>query len=120
MRENKKFKFMKKLGAGSFGSVYSVKKLSGIEANQIYAMKVCSKRNRSTTENELKILKMTSGCEFVVALKYAFQSSSKLFLCLELINIDLHKAMNYLRMLGIESDSILCIRNSSFFVEQLE
>ncbi len=80
--EEKDFELLKTVGKGSFGKVFQVKM---IENGQIYAMKVLSKekvvarKQYQHTLAERRILGNLSH-PFLVGLRYAFQSTTKLFM----------------------------------------
>jgi serine/threonine protein kinase len=81
------FDILKLIGKGAFGSVYIVKNKINQE---YYAMKVISKKllkkknNISYMKSERDILTKISH-PFIVALHYAFQTQSKLFLIMEFL-----------------------------------
>lgn len=79
------------LGLGGFGIVRRATKLSGKDKGTEYAMKSMSKDaiiRRSSGPNavstELKCLILLSGCKYICRLHYAFQSTTHLFMVLEL------------------------------------
>ncbi len=79
------------LGLGGFGVVRLVKKLSGPDRGIEYAMKSMSKSailKRSSgpaaVNTELNCLILLADCKYACQLHYAFQSSSHLFMVLEL------------------------------------
>lgn len=79
------------LGLGGFGMVRLVKKLSGPDRGTEYAMKSMSKSailKRSSgpaaVNTELSCLMLLVDCKYVCKLHYAFQSTSHLFMVLEL------------------------------------
>ena len=79
------------LGLGGFGMVRLVRKLSGHDRGTEYAMKSMSKSaivKRSSgpcaVNTELNCLILLTECTFICQLHYAFQSSSHLFMVLEL------------------------------------
>ncbi|XP_018907623.1 ribosomal protein S6 kinase beta-1 isoform X3 [Bemisia tabaci] len=85
----KDFELRKVLGKGGYGKVFQVCKLTGTDAGKIFAMKVLRKasivRNQKDTAHtkaERSILEAVKH-PFIVDLKYAFQTDSKLFLILE-------------------------------------
>uniref|UniRef100_A0AAR2L030 non-specific serine/threonine protein kinase n=1 Tax=Pygocentrus nattereri TaxID=42514 RepID=A0AAR2L030_PYGNA len=83
------FDFRKVLGQGSFGKVFLVKKLTGPDAGQLYAMKVLKKatlkvRDRVRTKMERDIL-VEVNHPFIVRLHYAFQTEGKLYLILDFL-----------------------------------
>lgn len=84
------FKNLRVLGQGSFGKVFLVKKVSGGDKNQLYAMKVLKKaalktRDRHRTKMERDIL-VSIDHPFIVKVFYGFQTDAKLYLVLEFIN----------------------------------
>ncbi|NXU49827.1 KS6A3 kinase, partial [Turnix velox] len=83
------FELLKVLGQGSFGKVFLVKKISGSDARQLYAMKVLKKatlkvRDRVRTKMERDILAEVNH-PFIVKLHYAFQTEGKLYLILDFL-----------------------------------
>lgn len=82
------FDLLKVLGKGSFGKVLQVRKK---DTNRVYAMKVLSKKDiikRHEVEHtmaERNILKHTNF-PFLVGLKFAYQTSDKLYLVLDFMN----------------------------------
>ena len=70
------FKFLEELGAGTFGKVFKVLKN---ESNEIYAMKILSKKKLINdfqlkyALTECNVLKKASKHPFIVTLHYAFQ-----------------------------------------------
>uniref|UniRef100_A0A1D5Q6C8 non-specific serine/threonine protein kinase n=1 Tax=Macaca mulatta TaxID=9544 RepID=A0A1D5Q6C8_MACMU len=83
------FELLKVLGQGSFGKVFLVKKISGTDARQLYAMKVLKKatlkvRDRVRTKMERDIL-VEVNHPFIVKLHYAFQTEGKLYLILDFL-----------------------------------
>ena len=79
------FELLKVIGKGSFGKVMQVRKKS---SNKIYAMKILKKdillkrRQILHTKTERKILEEIHN-PFITGLKYAFQTSTKLYLVME-------------------------------------
>ncbi|KAJ7996725.1 hypothetical protein DPEC_G00240010 [Dallia pectoralis] len=85
----KQFDLRKVLGEGSFGKVFLVKKVTGPDAGQLYAMKVLKKatlkvRDRARTKMERDIL-VEVNHPFIVRLHYAFQTEGKVYLILEFL-----------------------------------
>ncbi|XP_073686417.1 ribosomal protein S6 kinase alpha-3 isoform X3 [Garra rufa] len=83
------FELRKVLGQGSFGKVFLVKKTTGPDAGQLYAMKVLKKatlkvRDRVRTKMERDIL-VEVNHPFIVKLHYAFQTEGKLYLILDFL-----------------------------------
>ncbi|XP_065175255.1 ribosomal protein S6 kinase 2 beta-like [Sycon ciliatum] len=83
------FELLKVLGQGSFGKVFLVRKKKGADGGKLYAMKVLRKatlkvRDRYRTKMERNILKDIDH-PFVVQLRYAFQTSDKVYLILEFL-----------------------------------
>ncbi|XP_041979884.1 ribosomal protein S6 kinase 2 beta isoform X2 [Aricia agestis] len=83
------FELLKVLGEGSFGKVFLVRKVSGLDAGTLYAMKVLKKatlkvRDRERTKMERNIL-VEMGHPFIVKLHYAFQTAGKLYLILDFL-----------------------------------
>ena len=76
------FMLLKTVGKGSFGKVYQVKKK---DTGQIYAMKVLNKERviaRKQYEHTLSERRILEEMEhpFLVGLRFAFQSGSKLYM----------------------------------------
>ncbi|XP_064206816.1 ribosomal protein S6 kinase alpha-3 isoform X3 [Anguilla rostrata] len=87
--EQEQFDIRKVLGQGSFGKVFLVKKKTGPDAGQLYAMKVLKKatlkvRDRVRTKMERDIL-VEVNHPFIVKLHYAFQTEGKLYLILDFL-----------------------------------
>ncbi|XP_034427603.1 ribosomal protein S6 kinase alpha-3 isoform X2 [Hippoglossus hippoglossus] len=85
----RQFELRKVLGQGSFGKVFLVRKISGPDAGQLYAMKVLKKatlkvRDRVRTKMERDIL-VEVNHPFIVKLHYAFQTEGKLYLILDFL-----------------------------------
>uniref|UniRef100_A0A8C7V6R5 Ribosomal protein S6 kinase n=1 Tax=Oncorhynchus mykiss TaxID=8022 RepID=A0A8C7V6R5_ONCMY len=85
----RQFELRKVLGQGSFGKVFLVKKITGPDAGQLYAMKVLKKatlkvRDRVRTKMERDIL-VEVNHPFIVRLHYAFQTEGKLYLILDFL-----------------------------------
>ncbi|XP_052027496.1 ribosomal protein S6 kinase alpha-6 isoform X2 [Apodemus sylvaticus] len=83
------FDLLKVLGQGSFGKVFLVRKKTGPDAGQLYAMKVLRKaslkvRDRVRTKMERDIL-VEVNHPFIVKLHYAFQTEGKLYLILDFL-----------------------------------
>lgn len=87
------FDLIKLIGRGSFGKVFLVKMK---ETNKFYAMKILSKQMIDVRNQKLHTRSIIKEAErnilakinsnFIVQLKYAFQSEDKLYLILEYIN----------------------------------
>ena len=91
----KHFKILDVLGSGGFGTVYKVKE---ILTDKIYAMKVMNKNTIIIKKyfhyimSEYEILKILSGCPFVLDIYYCFQSANYLYMVIDLCsNGDLTK-----------------------------
>ncbi|KAG5843681.1 ribosomal protein S6 kinase alpha-3 isoform X1 [Anguilla anguilla] len=87
--EQEQFDIRKVLGQGSFGKVFLVRKKTGPDAGQLYAMKVLKKatlkvRDRVRTKMERDIL-VEVNHPFIVKLHYAFQTEGKLYLILDFL-----------------------------------
>uniref|UniRef100_A0A8C2II96 Ribosomal protein S6 kinase n=1 Tax=Cyprinus carpio TaxID=7962 RepID=A0A8C2II96_CYPCA len=87
--DTRQFELCKVLGQGSFGKVFLVKKITGPDAGQLYAMKVLKKatlkvRDRMRTKMERDIL-VEVNHPFIVKLHYAFQTEGKLYLILDFL-----------------------------------
>ncbi|KAI7813672.1 putative ribosomal protein S6 kinase alpha-1, partial [Triplophysa rosa] len=85
----RQFELCKVLGQGSFGKVFLVKKITGPDGGQLYAMKVLKKatlkvRDRVRTKMERDIL-VEVNHPFIVKLHYAFQTEGKLYLILDFL-----------------------------------
>ncbi|KAL0994001.1 hypothetical protein UPYG_G00116590 [Umbra pygmaea] len=85
----RQFELRKVLGQGSFGKVFLVKKITGPDSGQLYAMKVLKKatlkvRDRVRTKMERDIL-VEVNHPFIVRLHYAFQTEGKLYLILDFL-----------------------------------
>ena len=75
--------------AGAYGKVFLAKKKTGVDAGQLFAMKVLKKativQKRKTTEHtktERQVLATIRQSPFLVTMHYAFQTPSKLHLVL--------------------------------------
>lgn len=85
------FELLKVLGEGSFGKVFLVRKIVGLDAGTLYAMKVLKKatlkvKDRMRSTNERNILAdIAVGHSFIVKLHYAFQTPGKLYLILDFL-----------------------------------
>jgi p90 ribosomal S6 kinase len=85
------FELLKVLGEGSFGKVFLVRKVVGLDAGTLYAMKVLKKatlkvKDRMRSTNERNILAdIAVGHSFIVKLHYAFQTPGKLYLILDFL-----------------------------------
>ena len=89
------FKVIDILGSGGFGTVYKVKE---ILTDKIYAMKVMNKNTIINKKyfhyimSEYEILKILSGCPFILDIYYCFQSANYLYMVIDLCsNGDLTK-----------------------------
>ncbi|XP_062911964.1 ribosomal protein S6 kinase alpha-5-like isoform X1 [Mobula hypostoma] len=87
------FELLKVLGAGAYGKVFLVRKISGHDTNKLYAMKVLKKaaivQKAKTTEHiktERQVLEHIRQSPFLVTLHYAFQTDTKLHLILDYVN----------------------------------
>ncbi|KAM5167180.1 ribosomal protein S6 kinase alpha-2 isoform 1-T1 [Callospermophilus lateralis] len=83
------FELLKVLGQGSYGKVFLVRKVTGSDAGQLYAMKVLRKatlkvRDRVRSKMERDILAEVNH-PFIVKLHYAFQTEGKLYLILDFL-----------------------------------
>jgi p70 ribosomal S6 kinase len=86
------FELLKVLGKGGYGKVFQVRKLTGVDKDQIFAMKVMKKahvvRNQKDithTKAERSILESVKS-PFICDLLYAFQTGGKLYLILEYLS----------------------------------
>jgi len=81
------FRLVQTVGKGGFGKVLKVRHLHGAN-NEIYAMKILRKAHVletnqiTTTKTERRILQQTHH-PFIAKLRYAFQSSSKLYMIMD-------------------------------------
>ncbi|KAF8562621.1 hypothetical protein P879_06012 [Paragonimus westermani] len=87
--DTKDFELLKVLGQGSFGKVFLVRKITGVNKGTLYAMKVLKKavlkvRDRIRTKMERDILTSIKH-PFIVDLYYAFQTEGKVYLILEFL-----------------------------------
>uniref|UniRef100_A0A8C6LS50 non-specific serine/threonine protein kinase n=1 Tax=Nothobranchius furzeri TaxID=105023 RepID=A0A8C6LS50_NOTFU len=87
------FELLKVLGTGAYGKVFLVRKNTGHDAGQLYAMKVLKKaaiiQKAKTTEHtrtERQVLENIRQSPFLVTLHYAFQTQSKLHLILDYVS----------------------------------
>uniref|UniRef100_A0A3Q3BG02 Protein kinase domain-containing protein n=1 Tax=Kryptolebias marmoratus TaxID=37003 RepID=A0A3Q3BG02_KRYMA len=83
------FQLLKVLGQGSYGKVFLVRKIKGLDRGQLYAMKVLKKatlkvRDRVRSKMERDILAEVNH-PFIVKLHYAFQTEGKLYLILDFL-----------------------------------
>ncbi|KAM8875974.1 ribosomal protein S6 kinase alpha-2-like [Synchiropus picturatus] len=83
------FQLLKVLGQGSYGKVFLVRKMKGVDRGQLYAMKVLKKatlkvRDRVRSKMERDILAEVNH-PFIVKLHYAFQTEGKLYLILDFL-----------------------------------
>ncbi|KAF7989712.1 hypothetical protein HCN44_008386 [Aphidius gifuensis] len=83
------FELCKVIGKGGYGKVFQVRKRTGIDKGELFAMKVLRKssilKNRKDTDHtktERNILEAVKH-PFIVDLVYAFQTGNKLYLILE-------------------------------------
>ncbi|XP_053674358.1 uncharacterized protein LOC128724661 [Anopheles nili] len=86
------FEMLKVLGTGAYGTVYMVRKLTGVDKNKIYAMKVLKKgivslkkKTAEHTRTERQVLEAIQDAPFLVTMHYAFQTDSKLYLILDYV-----------------------------------
>ncbi|XP_055719653.1 ribosomal protein S6 kinase alpha-5 isoform X2 [Salvelinus fontinalis] len=87
------FELLKVLGTGAYGKVFLVRKVSGHNAGQLYAMKVLKKatiiqkaKTAEHTRTERQVLEHIRQSPFLVTLHYAFQTDTKLHLILDYVN----------------------------------
>ncbi|KAL3065339.1 hypothetical protein OYC64_015504 [Pagothenia borchgrevinki] len=83
------FQLLKVLGQGSYGKVFLVRKIRGLDRGHLYAMKVLKKatlkvRDRVRSKMERDILAEVNH-PFIVKLHYAFQTEGKLYLILDFL-----------------------------------
>lgn len=86
------FEILKVLGKGGYGKVFQVRKKTGNDTNQVFAMKVLRKativrnsKDMAHTKAERNILEAVKH-PFIVSLFYAFQTNGKLYLILEYLS----------------------------------
>ncbi|KFB36070.1 AGAP006094-PA-like protein [Anopheles sinensis] len=86
------FQLLKVLGTGAYGTVFLVRKLTGIDRNKIYAMKVLRKcvvilkeKTAEHTRTERQILEAVIDAPFLATMHYAFQTESKLYVVLDFV-----------------------------------
>ena len=89
----KDFDLLKVLGTGAYGKVFLARKRGGVDAGQLFAMKVLKKativQKKKTTEHtktERQVLETIRQSPFLVTMHYAFQTPSKLHLVLDYVN----------------------------------
>jgi hypothetical protein len=89
----KDFDLLKVLGTGAYGKVFLVRKMSGPDKGNLYAMKVLKKANivqkKKTTEHtrtERQVLETIRQSPFLVTMHYAFQTPAKLHLVLDYVS----------------------------------
>lgn len=87
------FELLKVLGAGAYGKVFLVRKLTSHDKGKLYAMKVLSTevqpqntKSLDHTRTERKVLEAIRGEPFLVTMHYAFQTKTKLHLILDYVN----------------------------------
>ncbi|KAK6477661.1 ribosomal protein S6 kinase alpha-4 [Huso huso] len=87
------FELLKVLGTGAYGKVFLVRKTSGHDCGQLYAMKVLKKaaivqkaKTAEHTRTERQVLEQIRESPFLVTLHYAFQTHSKLHLILDYVS----------------------------------
>lgn len=87
------FELLKVLGTGAYGKVFLVRKVSGHDSGQLYAMKVLKKativqkaKTAEHTRTERQVLEHIRQSPFLVTLHYAFQTDTKLHLILDYVN----------------------------------
>uniref|UniRef100_A0A182MX20 Mitogen-activated protein kinase n=1 Tax=Anopheles culicifacies TaxID=139723 RepID=A0A182MX20_9DIPT len=86
------FEMLKVLGTGAYGTVFLVRKITGVDKNKIYAMKVLKKgivslkkKTAEHTRTERQVLEAIQEAPFLVTMHYAFQTESKLYLILDYV-----------------------------------
>ncbi|XP_017893258.1 ribosomal protein S6 kinase alpha-5 isoform X2 [Ceratina calcarata] len=87
------FDLLKVLGTGAYGKVFLVRKRTGADIGQLYAMKVLKKasiiQRKKTTEHtktERQVLEAVRDSPFLITLHYAFQTDAKLHLILDYVS----------------------------------
>ncbi|XP_061882331.1 ribosomal protein S6 kinase alpha-2 isoform X1 [Entelurus aequoreus] len=83
------FQLLKVLGQGSYGKVFLVRKIRGVDRGQLYAMKVLKKATLKVTDRVRSKMERDILAEvnhpFIVKLHYAFQTEGKLYLILDFL-----------------------------------
>uniref|UniRef100_A0A8C4QPJ1 Ribosomal protein S6 kinase n=1 Tax=Eptatretus burgeri TaxID=7764 RepID=A0A8C4QPJ1_EPTBU len=86
------FQLLRVLGKGGYGKVFQVRKVTGADSGEIFAMKVLKKaaivrnpKDTAHTRAERSILQAIKH-PFIVDLIYAFQTGGKLYLILEYLS----------------------------------
>uniref|UniRef100_A0A3Q2Y9D5 Ribosomal protein S6 kinase n=1 Tax=Hippocampus comes TaxID=109280 RepID=A0A3Q2Y9D5_HIPCM len=86
------FELLKVLGNGTYGKVFQVRKVSGSNSGEVFAMKVvkkakivCNAKDVEHTKAERSVLEKVKH-PFIVDLFYAFQTAGKLYLILEYLS----------------------------------
>jgi p90 ribosomal S6 kinase len=83
------FEPIKRLGQGSFGKVFLVKKKCGTDRNRLYAMKITkiskimSTKGREHYNNKCYIHQNVTDSPFLVGMYYSFETKSKISLMLD-------------------------------------
>ncbi|GCB62373.1 hypothetical protein scyTo_0004241 [Scyliorhinus torazame] len=87
------FELLKVLGTGAYGKVFLVRKISGHDTGELFAMKVLKKativqkaKTAEHTRTERQVLEHIRQSPFLVTLHYAFQTDTKLHLILDYVN----------------------------------
>ncbi|CAF2502995.1 unnamed protein product [Rotaria sp. Silwood2] len=87
------FELLKVLGTGAYGKVFLVRKITGADLGNLYAMKVLKKsailQKAKTAEHiktERQVLEAIRQIPFLVSLHYAFQSDAKLHLVMDYVS----------------------------------
>lgn len=112
------FQLLKVLGKGGYGKVFQVRKVTGKNKGEIFAMKVLKKativsspKDTQHTKAERNILEAIKS-PFIVDLIYAFQTGGKLYLILEYLNggeLFMH----------LEREGIFLEEPASFYVSEI-
>lgn len=105
------FQFLNVLGQGAFGKVILARKLTGPDAERVYAMKIVQKRPllRSCSsirlaKHERLIMERVSGRPFLMDMYYAFQSPTKLYLVIKFAQAgDLLMLLRTLRRMDVDT-----------------
>uniref|UniRef100_A0A4Y0BEH6 Mitogen-activated protein kinase n=1 Tax=Anopheles funestus TaxID=62324 RepID=A0A4Y0BEH6_ANOFN len=86
------FEMLKVLGTGAYGTVFLVRKKTGVDKEKVYAMKVLKKgivslkkKTAEHTRTERQVLEAIQEAPFLVTMHYAFQTESKLYLILDYV-----------------------------------
>lgn len=114
----KDFDLLKVLGKGGYGKVFLVRKITGKDAGNVFAMKVLkkaaivkNKKDTAHTKAERNILEAIKH-PFIVDLLYAFQTGKKLYLIMEYCSGG--ELFSYLEKEGIFLEDV-----ASFYLKEI-